>query len=140
VLILRERLAKLGLPDLPGSGAAGGLAGGLAAVGGRLVPGFDLVAKRVGFDQHLARADLVVTGEGRIDATSFTGKVVGRVLDRAAAAGIETLVVVGEVVPDSAGAALSLVERYGPESAFAEPAKCLTELVGIALATRRNGP
>jgi glycerate kinase len=140
VLILRERLTKLGLPDLPGSGAAGGLGGGLAAVGARLIPGFDLVAERVGFDEHLARADLVVTGEGRIDATSFTGKVVGRVLDRAAAAGIEALVVAGEVAPDSPSAALALVERYGPESAFAEPAKCLTELVGIALATRQNGP
>jgi glycerate 2-kinase len=140
VLILRERLAELDLPDLPGSGAAGGLAGGLAAVGGRLIPGFDLVAERVGFDEHLARADLVVTGEGRIDATSFTGKVVGRVLDRAAAADIEALVVAGEVTPESPRAALSLVERYGPGSAFAEPAKCLTELVGIALATRRNGP
>jgi len=140
VFILRERLAKLGLPDVPGSGAAGGLAGGLAAVGGRLIPGFDLVAERVGFAEHLARADLVVTGEGTIDATSFTGKVVGRVLDRAAAAGIEALVVAGEVAPDGPRAALSLVERYGPESAFAEPAKCLTELVGIALATRRNGP
>jgi glycerate kinase len=140
VLILRDRLVRLGLPDLPGSGAAGGLAGGLAAVGGRLVPGFDLVAERVGFDERLARADLVVTAEGRIDATSFTGKVVGRVLDRAAAAGTETLVVAGDVAPDSPSSALSLVERYGPEAAFAEPAKCLTELVGIALATRRNGP
>ncbi|HJQ50912.1 MAG TPA: glycerate kinase [Gaiellaceae bacterium] len=138
VLILRERLTKLSLPDLPGSGAAGGLGGGLAAVGARLIPGFDLVAERVGFDEHLARADLVVTGEGRIDATSFTGKVVGRVLDRAAAAGIEALVVAGEVAPDSPSAALSLVERYGPESAFADPAKCLMELAGIALATRRN--
>ena len=140
VLILRERLAKLDVPDVPGSGAAGGLAGGLAAVGGRLLHGFDLVAERVGFDEHLSGADLVATGEGRIDPTSFTGKVVGRVLDRAAAAGIETLVLAGEVAPDSPGATLSLVERYGPESAFAEPAKCLTDLVGIALATRRNGP
>jgi len=140
VLILRERLAELGLPDIPGSGAAGGLAGGLAAIGGRLLPGFDLVAERVGLDQQLARADLVVTGEGRIDATSFTGKVVGRVLARAAEAGIDALVVAGKVAPDSPTDAPSLVERYGPESAFAEPAKCLTELVATALATRRNGP
>jgi glycerate kinase len=140
VVILRERLAALDLPDVPGSGAAGGLAGGLAAVGGRLLPGFDLVAERVGFDEHLAGADLVVTGEGRIDATSFTGKVVGGVLDRAAAAGVETLVVAGDVAPESRTGALSLVERYGPERALAEPAKCLTELAATALATRRNGP
>jgi len=140
VLILRERLAELDLPDIPGSGAAGGLAGGLAAIGGRLLPGFDLVAELVGFDEHLARAGLVVTGEGRIDATSFTGKVVGRVLERAAKAGIEALVVAGDAAPESPTGALSLVERYGPERAFAEPAKCLAELVANALATRRNGP
>jgi glycerate 2-kinase len=140
VPILRERLAKLDLPDIPGSGAAGGLAAGLAAIGGRLLPGFDLVAERVGFDEHLARAGLVVSGEGRFDPTSFTGKVVGGVLERAAKAGIEALVVAGEVAPDSPTRALSLVERYGPEHAFAEAAKCLAELVAIALTTRRNGP
>jgi glycerate 2-kinase len=140
VRVLRERLGKLGLPDIPGSGAAGGLAGGLAAVGGRLLPGFDLVAERLGFAEHLARADLVVTGEGRIDATSFTGKVVGRVLARAASAGVDALVVAGEVASETPAAALSLVERYGPESAFAEPAKCLTDLVASALATLQNGP
>jgi glycerate kinase len=140
VAILRDRLQKLVVPDVPRAGAAGGLAGGLAAIGARLLPGFDLVAERVGFGEHLAEADLVVTGEGRIDATSFAGKVVGRVLDRAAAAGIEALVVAGEVAPDSPSVALSLVERYGPECAFAEPARCLTELVENALATRRNGP
>jgi glycerate kinase len=140
VAILRERLEKLGAPDVPRAGAAGGLAGGLAAIGARLLPGFDLVAERLGLEERLERADLIVTGEGRLDATSFTGKVVGRVLDRAAAAGIEALVVAGEVAPDGPGVALSLVERYGPECAFAEPARCLKELVEIALATRRNGP
>jgi glycerate kinase len=140
VAILRGRLESLAVPDSPRAGAAGGLAGGLAAIGARLLPGFDLVAERLDLDEHLKRADLVVTGEGRLDATSFTGKVVGRVLDRAAAAGIEALVVAGEVAPDSPSVALSLVERYGPECAFAEPARCLTELVENALATRRNGP
>jgi glycerate 2-kinase len=140
VRILHERLAKLIVPDLPGSGAAGGLAGGLAAIGARLLPGFDFVASRVGFDERLAEADLVVTGEGRLDATSFTGKVVGRVLERASAAGVESLVVAGDVTPESPIAAFSLVERYGPERAFAEPAECLTELVATALATRRSGP
>jgi len=140
VEILRERLARLDVPDLPGSGAAGGLAGGLAAIGARLLPGFDLVARRLGLEERLAKADLVVTGEGLLDATSFTGKVVGRVLERAAKAGIEALVVAGDAAPESPTGALSLVERYGPERAFAEPAKCLAELVANALATRPNGP
>jgi len=140
VPLLRERLEKLVVPDLPGSGAAGGLAGGLAAIGARLLPGFDLVADRVGLDERLAEADLVVTGEGMVDATSFTGKVVGRVLDRAQAAGIEALVVAGDVASGSRIDALSLVARYGPERALAEPAECLMELVETALAAGRNGP
>ena len=140
VRILRERLAKLDVPDLPGSGAAGGLAGGLAARGARLLPGFDLVVSRLGFDERLAEADLVVTGEGLVDATSSTGKVVGRVLARANAAGVEALVLAGDVAAGSPIDAVSLVERYGPERALAEPAACLAELVEIALAARRDGP
>jgi glycerate kinase len=140
VRILRERLERLVVPDLPGSGAAGGLAGGLAAIGAQLLPGFDLVADRVDLDEQLALADLVVTGEGLLDATSFTGKVVGRVLERAQAARIEALVIAGDIAPGSPIDALSLVERYGPERAHAEPAECLMELAEIALAGRRNGP
>jgi len=140
VRLLRARLAKLDVPDLPGAGAAGGLAGGLAAIGARLLPGFDLVASRLGLDERLAEADLAVTGEGRLDATSFTGKVVGRVLDRAGAAGVETLVVAGNVASGSPIGALSLVERYGPQRALAQPAWCLQEIVEIALASRQNAP
>jgi glycerate 2-kinase len=140
VQILRERLAKLVVPDLPGSGAAGGLAGGLAAIGARLLPGFDFVADRVGLEVELLETDLVVTGEGLLDATSFTGKVVGRVLERAQAAGKETLVIAGDVAPATPIDALSLVERYGPERALAEPAECLAELVATTLAARPNGP
>jgi len=140
VEVLRERLARLDVPDLPGSGAAGGLAGGLAAMGAHLLPGFDLVARRLGLDEPLAEADLVVTGEGLLDATSLTGKVVGRVLERAKVAGIETLVIAGDVAPSSPIDAISLVASYGPERALAEPAKCLTELLAATLATRRNGP
>jgi glycerate 2-kinase len=137
VQILRERLSKLVVPDLPGSGAAGGLAGGLAAIGARLLPGFDLVADRVGLDDQLSHADLVVTGEGLVDATSATGKVVGAVLERAREAGIEALVVAGDVASGSPLDALSLVARYGRERALAEPAECLAELVATTLAARR---
>ena len=140
VRILRERLARLDVPDLPGSGAAGGLAGGLAAIGARLLPGFDLVAERVGLQERLAAADLVVTGEGLVDPTSLTGKVVGRVLDRAWAAGTEALVVAGDVAPGTPIDVVSLVARYGRERALAEARECLGELVASSLAERRNGP
>ena len=66
---------------LSGAGAAGGLAGGLAAIGAELEPGFDVVADAVGLDDALDGVDLVVTGEGKLDATSFAGKVVGGVLE-----------------------------------------------------------
>jgi glycerate kinase len=140
VEILRARLAQLDVPDLPGAGAGGGLAGGLAAAGARLFPGFDFVAGRLGFDERLAEADLLVTGEGRLDATSFTGKVVGRALERAAAVGVGAVVVAGEVAAESEIDAISLVERYGPDRAFGDPAECLVEVVANVLATRRNGP
>jgi glycerate kinase len=61
-----------------GSGAAGGLAAGLAACGARLASGADFVLRTVGFPPR--RCDFVVTGEGRVDRTSLGGKVVGAVL------------------------------------------------------------
>ena len=65
----------LGLADTPGAGAAGGIAFGLmVAFGARLVPGFDLVSDWLDLPVRLAAADLVITGEGRFDATSLTGK------------------------------------------------------------------
>jgi glycerate kinase len=64
---------------IPGSGAAGGLAGGLAALGAHLVPGFDLVANITDLATRIGRADLVVTGEGHLDPPSFEGKVPGGV-------------------------------------------------------------
>ena len=71
--------------SVPGAGAAGGLAGGLVALGARIEPGFDLVARLVGLADRLARADLVVTGEGHLDPPSFHGKVPGGVLELARA-------------------------------------------------------
>jgi len=68
---------------IPGAGAAGGLAGGLVALGARIEPGFALVAGLVGLAGRLERADLVVTGEGHLDPPSFHGKVPGGVLELA---------------------------------------------------------
>jgi glycerate kinase len=65
---------------LVGAGAAGGLAGGLAAIGAQLVPGFEAIAEAVGLEQAFEGAELAVTGEGKLDASSLAGKVVGGVL------------------------------------------------------------
>ena len=82
--------------DLPGAGAAGGLAGGLAAYGARLVPGAALVADVVGLRDAVRATSLVLTGEGRVDATSFAGKVVGHVLGEARALGVPVAIVAGD--------------------------------------------
>lgn len=141
-----ERLAQVYLEEhgvdvrtLARSGAAGGLAGGLAAVGGVLVDGFDVVAEETELDDLLEGADLVVTGEGFVDAQSFEGKVVGGVADRARAAGVATLVVAGEVYDDAAARvdAVSLVDRFGDERARRETCACVEQVVGERLAALR---
>ena len=69
---------------LPGAGAAGGLgAGAMAFLGAEMRPGFQLMADLIGLEAEIAAADLVITGEGRLDSQSFQGKVAGEVLDLA---------------------------------------------------------
>jgi len=83
--------------DVPGAGAAGGLGAGLLAFfGATLRPGIDVVLDAVGLDAHLAGADLVITGEGRIDSQSLSGKVVVGVARRAARLGVPVVAVVGQ--------------------------------------------
>jgi len=81
-----------------GAGAAGGIAFGLmAAAGARLVAGFDLVASWLDLDARLAAADIVVTGEGRFDDSSLSGKGPGAVIRRALALGKPVHVFAGQV-------------------------------------------
>ncbi|NES30281.1 glycerate kinase [Micromonospora terminaliae] len=129
-----------GDPDEPGAGAAGGTAYGLAAVwGATIVPGATTIAGLVGLPGALAAADVVLTGEGRFDETSLTGKVVGSLLDSAAAAGVRVAVAAGQVagpVPGSVSAAVSLVELAGSvDAALGDPGRWLTE-AGALLAGR----
>lgn len=102
VAVLEERLAEWGQhgdPTTPGTGAAGGLAFGLATFcGGRLVRGVDLVLDRLDFAARAARADLVLTGEGRLDGQSLHGKVILGVAR--AAAGTPVVALVGQIGPD----------------------------------------
>lgn len=100
-----ERLAAVmaqhGRPELgtlPGGGAAGGLGAGLAFFAqAELIPGAEWVLSRVGFAAALAKADLVITGEGLFDRTSLLGKAAGEVVRRAQAARKRTVVVAGRV-------------------------------------------
>jgi len=152
IVVLRHRLEALAaryraergvdVSTLAGAGAAGGLAGGLAVLGARLVPGFDVVADAVSLADRLRRADLVVTGEGRLDASSWSGKVVGGVWALARRCAVPMLVVAGTVGPGGSRPGLEILDltaRFGQERALAEPAFCVREVVGEAL-TRRQGP
>ncbi len=122
---------------LEGAGAAGGLAGGLAALGAELVSGFDLVADQLDLEERLAAVDVVVTGEGFLDAQSLDGKVVGGVCAMAAAAGRRVIVVAGDadpdVVPPGDVTVVSLVERFGERRARDEPRWCIEHAVRGAL-------
>lgn len=94
------RLAHLmgGEPERPGAGAAGGAAYGLAtAWDAAVVPGAVRIAELSGLGAHLSDADLLITGEGRFDATSLRGKVVGNALDLARRSGARAAVVAGLV-------------------------------------------
>jgi glycerate kinase len=86
------------LAHLPGAGAAGGIAFGLmTAARAQLVPGWALVHDWLGLDARIAAADLVITGEGRFDATSLSGKGPGALALAAAAAGKRVLILAGSL-------------------------------------------
>jgi glycerate kinase len=137
------RLASVlgGVPDTPGSGAAGGTAYGLrTAWGATLASGSEAIAQLTELDATVASADLVITGEGRIDASSASGKVVSAVLRRADAAGVPVALVAGSLADGSADgrAAVSLSTLAGsPSAAMAEPARWLVQ-AGRLLASAPN--
>ncbi|MEI4272709.1 glycerate kinase [Klenkia sp. LSe6-5] len=110
--VLEQRLADLGFPpevaDAPGAGAAGGLGAALLALGARLRPGIELVLELTGWTAAVATADLVVTGEGSVDASSADGKVAAGVCVAAAAAGVPVVVFGGQVATGAAAALRAL--------------------------------
>jgi glycerate kinase len=123
--------------DEPGAGAAGGLGFGLLAFcGARLRPGVDVVMDAVGFEARIARADLVLTGEGSLDAQSLRGKVPDGILRAAGLAGVPVAILCGRADISLAGVTVvSLVERVGAEAALGD-ARRSVELVAAELAAR----
>ena len=99
---LLERAAGTRAREIPGAGAAGGTSFGLLCLAPRmrsfeLIPGIDVVMQETGFANRLATADLVITGEGRIDDQTAYGKTALGVARRAAAAGVPCLAIGGGV-------------------------------------------
>lgn len=127
--LVERWVADLGAPpDLPaarGSGAAGGLGGGLVAfLGARLAAGAGWCARLAGLARALDGADLVVTGEGRLDAQSLEGKATGYVLSRARRRGLPAAVVCAESVlpPGALGPSVTLVQGRDLSSGPGPPA------------------
>ncbi|HEX3687756.1 MAG TPA: glycerate kinase [Gaiellaceae bacterium] len=92
---------------LPGAGAAGGLGAALASLGAQLVPGAAYVLEAVGFRERAAAADLVVTGEGTVDHTTFEGKAPGEAARACAELGLRCVLFGGRVEAGVEAVALS---------------------------------
>jgi glycerate kinase len=92
---LRTDVELVPFAALPGAGAAGGLGAALASLGAELVSGAEFVLSAIGFDP--AGYDVVVTGEGAVDATTLRGKAPGAVVRRCAVAGVRCIVFGGRV-------------------------------------------
>jgi glycerate 2-kinase len=128
-----ERLAPFA--KLPGSGAAGGLGAALASLGAELVPGADAVLDLVGFDPR--PYDLVVTGEGTVDETTWDGKAPSAVARRCADARVPCVVFGGRVagiVPATLQPPAELVALSGEPSRAREDLVGLGEMLGPRLA------
>jgi glycerate kinase len=123
------------LADAPGAGAAGGIGFGLMVTcGAKLVPGFEFVSDWLNLGSRLAQADLVITGEGRFDATSLTGKGPGSLVAEARRLGKPAHVFAGSLGLPS-DASFHAVTPAGLPLAVALPrtAELLTEAVRRAL-------
>ncbi len=95
--VIRRELGT-DIAQLAGAGAAGGMGGGMVAFfGSRLQMGIETVLDTVGFDSLLQGADLVFTGEGKIDDQSLRGKVVIGVARRTKKVGVPLIAVVGDI-------------------------------------------
>lgn len=110
------------LAAAPGAGAAGGLGFAVKSVlGGKLAGGFDLISQAVGLPEALAWADLVITGEGKLDHQSVMGKVIGGIAKQATIKGVPLLVVCGmaeesDVIYDAGVHAVFPCTRYKPNA------------------------
>ncbi len=123
------------LASQKGAGAAGGLGFALMLLGATRTPGVNLVSEAVGLTDHLAGADLVVTGEGAFDFSSRSGKVPYGVAEVAQEKLVPCIALAGRVLIGSremralgVESAYSMVDLVGEERALAAPAEALADL------------
>lgn len=95
--IIQEQLNK-DIAQIPGAGAAGGVGGGMVAFfGAKLQMGIEVILDTVGFDKLAESANLIISGEGKMDTQSLGGKVVIGVARRAKRLGVPVIAVVGDI-------------------------------------------
>jgi glycerate 2-kinase len=134
-LELEARLAQMtelaAYAQLPGAGAAGGLGAALASLGAQLVPGAELVLDLLGFET--SGYDLVVTGEGTVDATTHRGKAPGVVARRCAEHRVPC-VVFGGIVVEPVPGAQTVALSGDPEQAASDLRRLGSRLRGVGAA------
>ncbi|MCH9669567.1 MAG: glycerate kinase [Actinomycetia bacterium] len=132
-------VAGRSVSDDPGAGAAGGLGAALIALGGRRESGAAIIAQHICLPDEIAAADLIITGEGRLDDQSLHGKVVGALAAGARSRQTPVLVLAGQVALDesalrSAGiaATFSITDHAGSvHRAIEDAANQLTDLASV---------
>jgi glycerate kinase len=114
----------------PGAGAAGGIGAGLMAfLRADVRPGAALVMEAVGFRERIQGADLVITGEGKLDEQSLRGKTPAAVIEVSAEAGVPAVIVCGQATIEVEGVVVeSLAARVGLDRAMADTEAALEEL------------
>jgi len=99
--VIRRDLS-ISVRNIPGSGAAGGLGAGLYAfLGAKMERGIDLVMRITGLEYRIKRADLVITGEGRLDRQTLFGKAVMGVIRMAKKYGVPVICIAGSIMPEA---------------------------------------
>jgi glycerate kinase len=140
---IAHRDLGIDIREMPGSGAAGGLGGGLVAfLGARLRSGFEVVADALGLAERMEAADVVVTGEGSFDEQTERGKAPAGVLRLARETGCRSVVIAGQLaegMEDAADVVLSLTERAGSiEAAMRAAGELLADAAAEAAGILRD--
>ncbi|MFI0449361.1 glycerate kinase [Actinomadura sp. 6N118] len=144
---LRRLAPLLNVGAAPGGGAAGGLGAALLALGARMMPGAGLIRQLTRFDDLLVGANLCLTAEGKIDASTDAGKTIRAVVDACAEAGVPCVVLGGTLTPEAQrlyerGATAVLSISPGPrdlDTAFREAGSDLTATAYAVCRMMRQG-
>lgn len=128
----------INLQQIPGAGAGGGLAGGAVAwLGAQLRPGIDVILEQTKVDKYIQWADVVITGEGKVDKQSASGKVVSGVIRSAHRACKRVILVCGQAEPEASWPRVSIhsmVGFAGVARSLAYPAGTLEDLIACEVA------